>query len=190
MTPQLRQHIATLVPGIAIAEEALAPFFQTRSVKKGALLLSEGAPCNEIYFVNSGCLYLFYEHEGQGEVIHFALEHWWLTDYKTFADNKPAVFAIAAMEDSEITYLSRSAYDALLLQFPLMAVYFNKIHERAYGAALFKQKTFGTMTREDFYRYFSNTYPHLIRRIPAPLLASYIGISTEALKELQAKTLS
>lgn len=185
MTEQLHHHIQQLLPGFTIPKEQMTAFFQTINVKKDALLLNEKEACSNIYFVNKGCLYLFYHHNDQKQVVHFALENWWLTDYKTFCDGQPAVYAIAAMEDSEITCLSRANYETLLLQFPLMALYFNKIHERAYGAALFKQKTYATISKEDFYHHFRKTYPTVIQRIPDPIFASYMGVSPETLQILQ-----
>lgn len=185
MTKQLHSHIQQLLPGTAIPREEMAHFFKAITVQKDAPLLRENEICDTIYFVNSGCLYLFYNDAGQEQVIHFALENWWLTDYKTFSGTKPAVYAINAMEDSEITCLSRTNYEALLLQFPFMALYFNKIHERAYGAALFKQKTYATVSKKDFYNHFRNTYPVLIQRIPDVIFASYMGVSPETLQTLK-----
>jgi CRP-like cAMP-binding protein len=190
MTEQLYHHIQKIVPGFTGEQEKIALFFQNRLVKKEELLLRENEICDTIYFVNKGCLYLFYENNNEKQVVHFALENWWITDYKTFPDSKPAVYSIEAMEDSEITCLSRKNYEALLLQFPLMALYFNKIHERAYGAALFKQKTFATISKSDFYFHFRNTYPELIQRIPDPVFASYIGVSLKTLKTYQHMYLS
>jgi len=185
MTAQLYNHIRQLLPGIAIPREEMARFFKTITVQKDTPLLHEKEICDTIYFVNTGCLYLFYTDDDQKQVIHFALGNWWLTDYKTFSDGKPAVYAITAMEDSEITCLSRTNYEALLSQFPFMALYFNKIHERAYGAALFKQKTFATVSKKDFYNHFRNTYPALIQRIPDEIFASYMGVSPETLQTLK-----
>ncbi|SDB99296.1 Crp/Fnr family transcriptional regulator [Niabella drilacis] len=190
MTEQLSAHIRGLLPGLSIPQETMAPFFRSYAVKKGELLLEEAAPCNHIYFVNKGCLYLFYTRNSREEVIHFALENWWLTDYKTFCDGTPAVYAIAALEDSEISCISRKDYETLLLQVPSMALYFNKIHERAYGAALFKQKTYATLSKEDFYRYFRTTYPSVVRRIPDPVFASYMGVSPEELSALKQAFIS
>jgi len=190
MTKQLYRHIQKLVPDFGVEFKQLQPFLQTKTVKKEELLLKEGEICDTIYFVNSGCLYLFYEDHNEKQVIHFALENWWITDYKTFADGKSAVYSIAAMEDSEITFMSRWDYEALLSQFPLLALYFNKIHERAYGAALLKQKTFATTSKKDFYHYFRTTYPDLIIRIPDAIFASYMGVSPEALKVLQEEFVS
>lgn len=185
MTEQLYHHIQKLIPDFTLTQEKIAPFFQTKQVKKEELLLRENEICDTIYFVNKGCLYLFYENNNERQVIHFALENWWITDYKTFSDGKPAVYAIAAMEDSEITCMSRKSYEVLQLQHPLLALYFNKIHERAYGAALYKQKTFATVSKEDFYRYFRNTYPELLQKIPDAIFASYMGVSSETLKIYQ-----
>jgi len=185
MTEQLYRHIQKLVPGFTVEQEKIVLFFQTKLVKKEVLLLREEEICDTIYFVNKGCLYLFYENNEEKQVVHFALENWWITDHKTFPDGKPAVYSIAAMEDSEITCMSRKNYETLLSAFPLLALYFNKIHERAYGAALFKQKTFATVPKIDFYRHFRNTYPELIQRIPDPVFASYMGVSLKTLKTYQ-----
>jgi CRP-like cAMP-binding protein len=190
MTEQLYRHINKLVPSFIVEQEKLQPFVQTKTVKKGELLLREKEICDTIYFVNKGCLYLFYEDNNEKQVIHFALDNWWITAYKTFPDSIPAVYSIAAMEDSEITCISRENYETLLLAFPLLALYFNKIHERAYGAALHKQKIFATVTKKDFYHYFRTTYPELILRIPDTIFASYMGISTEALRILQDEFVS
>ncbi|MBO9593211.1 MAG: Crp/Fnr family transcriptional regulator [Niabella sp.] len=185
MTEQLFLHIRKLLPEGALPQNEIAPFFQTRLIKKEQLLLKESEPCTHIYFVNTGCLYLFYRFNNRKAVVHFALGNWWLTDYKTFCNEQPAVYSIAAVEDTQVTYISRKDYERLLQSFPVMALYFNKIHERAYGAALFKQKTYATLSKEDFYRYFRTTYPAVIARIPHELFASYMGVSPEALRVLQ-----
>lgn len=190
MTETLQQHIQQLLPGIALPWQVMAPLFETRTVPEGTLLLKENEACSQIYFVNKGCLYLFYDNNNRQEVIHFALENWWLTDYKTFSEGEPAVYGIAAMEDTEVTILSRESYEQLQERFPAMARYFNKIHERAYGAALLKQKTFATVAKPDFYRYFRTTYPVLIQRIPDAVFASYMGVSDEELLAIKADFVS
>lgn len=190
MTEQLYRHIKKLVPSFNTGWDAIQSGFHTRSVKKDELLLKEGDVCDTIYFVNKGCLYLFYEADGHKEVIHFALENWWITDYKTFVDSKPAVYSITAMEDTEVTFINRKDYEAILLQQPSLAFYFNQIHERAYGAALFKQKTYATVSKKDFYHYFRTTYPDLMRKMPDDIFASYMGISIEALNQLQEDFIS
>jgi len=191
MTESLYQHMQQLLPGLELPPAAaLRPFFETRSVAKDEILLEEGMPCERIYFVNTGCLYLYYTDKDKKEVIHFALENWWLTDYKTFATAAPAVYALATLEAGEVTSMSRQQYEALQAQYPLLGVYFNKIHERAYGAALLKQKTYATLSKADFYNYFRRTYPAVLQRIPPHIFASYMGVTPEALLALEANFVS
>ncbi|MCH5686779.1 hypothetical protein LWM68_22480 [Niabella sp. W65] len=101
-----------------------------------------------------------------------------------------AVYSIAAMEDSELVVMTRRQYEDLLNQYPVIALYFNKIHERAYGAALLKQKTYATLSKEAFYRYFKSTYPEMIARIPDAIFASYMQVSLEELTQLKAAFIS
>ncbi len=185
MIDRLLQHIKSLLPDNPICRADILPFIRYCSVKKGDLLLKENEPCDSIYFVGKGILYLFYEQDYTRQVIHFALENWWITDYKTFATGSPAFYSIAAMEDSELIVMSREQYEGLLNKFPATALYFNKIHERAYGAALLKQKTYATVSKVDFYRYFKNTYPDILSRIPDPIFASYMQVSVHELQEIR-----
>lgn len=53
---------------------------------------------------------------------------------------------------------------------------------RAYGASLQKQKTYPMTSKKDFHAYFCKTYPHLVKRFPEDVFASYIRISTDELR--------
>lgn len=189
MNPLIR-HMGRLLPGIFINAEDVLSYTTIQNLKKGEVLLKENETCDAIYFVAKGCLYLYYEQEGTEQVVHFALENWWITDYKTFASRGAAVYSIAAMEDSELVVMTRRQYEDLLNQYPVIALYFNKIHERAYGAALLKQKTYATLSKEAFYRYFKSTYPEMIARIPDAIFASYMQVSLEELTQLKAAFIS
>ena len=154
MTDLLVKHMQSLLPNFTVSKDKILPFTGTQHVKKGELVLKENEPCDSLYFVTKGCLYMYYEQNNTQQVIHFALENWWITDYKNFATQSPAVYSIGAMEDTELITMNRHQYETLLNQYPVIAIYFNKIHERAYGAALLKQKTYATTPKDEFYRYF------------------------------------
>lgn len=190
MLQVLQSHILKSVPQLKDSIGAIMPHFSLQEFKKDEELLVENVPCERLFFVCKGMLHLYYAHSGENHTIHFALENWWLTDYKTFPDTNPAMLCIAAVEDTTVAIIGKADYDALLLAHPLLAVYFNNIHQRAYGAALYKQRTFATTPKEDFYRYFRNTYPDLIRRIPDPIFASYMGVSLATLEKIREQSIS
>lgn len=190
MSDKLLLHIQSLMPDTAIDKNGILSFTGRKSVKKDEVILKEQEPCEYLYFVTSGCLYLYYDQNNAKEVVHFALENWWITDYKTFATQGPSAYSIAAMEDSELLVMTRQQYEAVLQRYPVMAGYFNKIHERAYGAALLKQKTFATLSKDNFYRYFKNSYPGILARIPDPIFASYMQASLDELGQIKQSCIS
>ncbi len=190
MLQVLREHILKSTPQLVDEIDAILPYFSLENFKKEEVLLKENSKADKLFFVCKGLLHLYYTHSGENHTIHFALENWWLTDYKSFSNTDNAQLSIAAVEESVVAVITKESYDALLLRHPMLAIYFNNIHQRAYGAALLKQKTYATTSKEDFYNYFKTTYPMLMQRIPEPIFASYMGISLKKFKKIQAKHIS
>ena len=185
---QLLKHIIQLVPSFESEAEKVLSYFEKKNYSKGHTILAEQNSVENFYFVNKGCLNLYYtDDKGKQNTIHFALENWWITEYNAFLGNPSAQFGITCLEDSELMVITKTGFDKLLLDFPFMGIYFNKIHMKAYGASLLKQKTFATVSKKDFFTYFSRGYPELIHRIPHAVLASYIGISPEELTYFKEK---
>lgn len=102
-----------------------------------------------------------------------------MTEYNAFLGTDPAGFGIETMEETEVLMITRENLDQLLVDYPFMGIYFNKIHMRAYAASLQKQKTFPMTSKKDFHAYFFRTYPDLVIRFPNEVLASYMGISMD-----------
>ena len=190
MLQVLREHILRSVPQLVHEMGDILPYFSLEQFKREAILLDENSKADRLFFVCKGMLHLYYPHSGDNHTIHFALEKWWLTDYKSFPNTDNARLLIAAVEDSIVAVIDKKSYDALLLKHPLLAVYFNDIHQRAYGAALLKQKTYATTSKADFYNYFKTTYPTLIQRVPESIFASYMGVSLKTFKKIKAEHLS
>lgn len=190
MKQVLCEHILKSMPQLDNEMDDILPYFSFEDLKSEEVLLEENAKADRLFFVCKGMLHLYYTHSGENHTIHFALENWWLTDYKSFPDTNKAQLSIAAVEDSTIAVITKESYDTLLLKHPLLAIYFNGIHQRAYGAALLKQKTYATSSKEDFYSYFKTTYPTLMKRIPEHIFASYMCVSLKMFKKIQGRNIS
>lgn len=185
MPNQLYHHIVKLVPAFEKEVEKVLPYFKKQSFPKNHILINEGNAVDEFYFVLKGCLQIYFTDEsGNKNTIHFAIENWWVTEYNAFLGAPAAHFNIAALEETEVLVIKKEKFEQLLFDFPFMAIYFNKIHIRAYGAALQKQKTYAVTSKKDFHYYFCTHYPDLVKRFPDDVFASYIGISIEELDVL------
>lgn len=182
MPNQLYDHIVKLIPTFEKEVGKVLSYFEKQSFPKDYILIKEGNMVDEFYFVLKGCLQIYFtDASGSKNTIHFAIENWWVTEYTAFLGAAAAHFTIAALEETEVLVIKKEKFDEMLFDFPFMAIYFNKIHMRAYGAALQKQKTYAVTSKKDFHHYFCTHYPDLVKRFPDDVFASYIGISTEEL---------
>jgi len=187
MKTQLHDHIVKLIPTFEKEVEKVLHYFKKQSFPKNQIIINEGKSVEDYYFVLKGCLHIYFtDNKGRNNTIHFAIENWWITEYNAFLSDSVSNFNIATLEETEVLTIKKEKFEQLLLDFPFMAIYFNKINMRAYGAALQKQKVFATVSRKDFHHYFCKTYPELVKRFPDDVFASYIGISKEELDILNA----
>lgn len=191
MSLNLKNHISRFAAFNPEELENIVSRFKRISLAANENIVIEGAPCSRFYFVNAGSLRLFFlSNSNTEQTIHFALENWWITDLTAFNTGKGADFSIQALEKSDVSFIEKAAFDRLLTDYPTLGLYFYHIHQRAYAASLYKVKSTAKTSKEDFYAYFTTTYPDFVKKLSNEVLASYIGVSCEYLEELKSASLS
>ena len=107
MNPNLISYIRKY---ITISETEIGifqSFLKTKKLKKKEFLLKEGQTCKSRYFITKGCVRLFYiDNKGNEQIIPFAIDNWWITDYESLINNTPSKIYIQAIENTEILELS------------------------------------------------------------------------------------
>lgn len=191
MSAILKAHIEKLLGGTLPNYEGIEKFFERAEVRKKENLLEEGRVCKANYFVEKGCLRMFFVNDrGVEQTVQFALEHWWLADYTSFSAQIPSGFYIQAVEHTKVLSLRFTAQEELLRKYPLMERYFRLVHQRAHAAYQFRLKSLYGHSREEIYSDFIKRYPDFVQRIPQYLLASFLGFTPEYLSELRRRTIS
>jgi CRP-like cAMP-binding protein len=157
-------------------------------VKKKSYLLEEGQLCKAQYFVEKGCLRMFFINEkGIEQITYFALENWWLTDHMSLIKQVPSSFFIQAIEDTEVYCFEHRYQEELFEQLPQLEKYFRLMMQRALAASQQRVKFFYDYSKEENYRVFTSLFPSFVQRIPQYMLASYLGLTPEYLSELRKK---
>jgi len=188
MSRALQEHIGRFINISDQEYSQLLGSFASHTFHKKQNLHEAGKVCKSNYFVESGCLRLFFVNEkGIEQTVQFALENWWLSDYTSFTAQTTSAFSIQAVEQSKIISLDYRAQEKMLQEFPVMERYFRLIHQRVHAASQYRLKALFSQTREEIYRQFVDQYPEFIQRIPQYLLASFLGFTPEYLSELRAK---
>lgn len=85
MSVQLSGHIAKLIPSFEKEIQNVLPYFEKQTYAKNQVLITEQTAVDSFYFVNTGCLQLYFtDNLGNQKTVHFALENWWITEYNSF----------------------------------------------------------------------------------------------------------
>ncbi len=147
-------------------------------VKKGQILQSSGERNTKAYTVESGLLrsYSIDEH-GKEHIFMFAPEGWIISD--AHLSDEDSLLFIDALEDSEIVVLEKS----LDIQ-PLFA---KKLIRRM---SVLQKRILMLMSSSAIERYdhFIKTYPDITQRVPQKMIASYLGITPEALSRVKKES--
>jgi len=166
----------------------LEPYLQPIELKRREFLLREGEVCRYNYFVEKGCLRMFFNNDKMVEqTMQFAIENWWLSDYFSYARQSPSEYAIQAVEKSVIVAVDYHLQDDLFVVVPQMERYFRIMMQRALSASQLRVKMIYQLSKEEMFRHFNSSYPQFFQRVPQYMIASYLGLTPEYMSELRKK---
>lgn len=168
--------------------QAVNRYIRPVNLKKKEYLLEAGQVCRGLYFVEKGCLRMFFINDKSVEqIVQFALDGWWMADHFSFMDCKPSEYYIQAIEKSEVLSIDSSVFEQLLADVPRMERYFRIIMQRALAASQVRTRLMFEMTKEEFYQHFATSFPEFVQRVPQYMVASYLGLTPEYVSELRKK---
>lgn len=145
------------------------------SVKKGDILQRSGDVNSKVYKVISGLLRSFtIDEKGKEHIFMFAPENWTIADSQP--KEKPCDLYIDALEDSEIIVLNKDVKresENVGAFIKRLAVLQNRV---------IMLMSFSAIKR---YEHFEKTYPEILQRVTQKMIASYLGITPEALSKIK-----
>ena len=190
MHVNLIKHIGKYIELDNYSIEVIDKYFKSKIYKKKEFLLKEGQVCRSIHFVEKGCLRMFFMTDKMTEQItQFAMENWWISDYFSFQDCLPSPYFIQTVEKSEVLSLDTLSFEALLRELPQMERYLRIVMQRAVASSQHRIKLMYELSKEDFYKHFSASFPEFVQRVPQYMIASYLGLTPEYVSEIRKKNL-
>lgn len=150
-----------------------------KTIPKGQILLCKGDIATKTYYVHKGLLRSYtIDEKGKEHIFMFAPEDWIMTDMVSQTYHTPSDLFIDALEDTEIEILDRE----ILAQNNTIEM--QKLMKRA---AVLQKRVLLLMsaTAKERYEDFIKTYPNIVQRVPQKMIASYLGITPEALSKIR-----
>ena len=146
------------------------------NVKKKQVLQRTGNLHSKAYIVESGLLRSYtIDENGKEHIFMFGPEGWIVTDYAS--GDEPCDLFIDAIEDSVVIQIEKNDK----LEFDR-----KKIVKRI---RVLQRRIIMLMSASaiDRYEHFVSTYPTIVQRVPQYMIASYLGITPEALSAAKSQ---
>jgi CRP-like cAMP-binding protein len=151
-----------------------------KRVKKGEILQHRGSFNTKVYHVKSGLLRSYFiDEKGKEHIFMFAPEDWIIGD--TVRQNEPAELFIDALEDTILVEMNKDI--------ELINATEHNTEKLLKRMAVLQKRIIMLMSSSAIKRYehFIETYPDITQRVPQRMIASYLGITPEALSAAKRK---
>ncbi len=158
-----------------------------RHIDKGEVILYQGEIASRAYWVVQGLLRSYsLDSAGKIHVFMFAPEGWIVSDVQSFTFLEPSNLFIDAMEPTLIIELNQSYLSVQSLNEGDVTHAINKLLRRI---SILQQRVIMLMSASaaERYEHFLETYPDLVNRVPLKWIASYLGITPEALSTIRGR---
>lgn len=158
---------------------------KTRTFKKKAFIQRKGDRKTHSFYVKKGLLrsYLI-DSKGKEHVFMFAPEGWIIADVEAIEYNEPAELYIDCLEDSEVIVFDKNCLFKADLSKEKIVENAQLLYRRM-GKLQRRVLMLMSSPARDRYTYFLDTYPELPNRIPQHMIATYLGITPQALSTIR-----
>jgi CRP-like cAMP-binding protein len=170
-------------------QEIVSRLFIMENFKKNELILKEGNLCHKLYFIATGIIRFSLPIDGKERTFVFRDEGVFCSDLESFLKKTPSKFNISAIEPTTVFSIT---YDNL-------QVFYNELtYGDRFGRLAIEQQFLGAVNHltsfysespEQRYNSFAGQHKDLLQRIPQYHIASYIGVSPQALCRIKKKLL-
>lgn len=160
---------------------------ETSFSEKNEILTNLGEVEDKLYFLTDGIFRLYHEGETKDTTLNFAFPQSLISSYTSFLTNTPSEFILQSLTKSKYLFLTRSKLEELY-SITTCGHELGRVLTEATFLYLSKRETdFLLKSPTERYLDLFNEQPKLIQEIPQKYLASYIGITPQALSRIRAK---
>ncbi|MFT5858582.1 MAG: CRP-like cAMP-binding protein [Flavobacteriaceae bacterium] len=165
----------------------LDPNARIKQFQKGDILQRAGDIQPTTFYVKKGLVRSYIiDSKGKEHIFMFAPEGWIIADVEALEFNEPVQLFIDCLEESEVIFFNK---DRLFnTDFPKEKMIENaQLLYRRLAKLQRRVLMLLSSPAKDRYTYFLATYPELPNRVPQRMIATYLGITPQALSTIRGK---
>lgn len=164
--------------------------FKKISVPAKTILLREGQVSQKMFFVEKGCIRVWFNKQGKDISIQFFFENSMVSSIESLRKNIPSAGTIETLEPSVLWQINKKDLNMMLNEIKEVPLLRDKFIDLIFERSFDYMKHFLALIRdtpEERYLQLLADQPQIIQRVPQHYIASYLGVSTVHLSRIKSK---
>lgn len=155
--------------------------------KKGEFILNQGEVENYVHVISEGAVRFFIPQDENDTTFGFAFEGHFFSAYDSFIYGSKCAYQIEALTEVKAYRMSKKDLNSLFDNISEGNSIGRKMAEQFFIGKQKRELSLLTQTAEERYYSLFKHQPKLIKEIPLKYVASYIGITPQALSRIRAR---
>jgi CRP-like cAMP-binding protein len=153
-------------------------------------LLKEGEIAKKIFFIEKGCIRVWFNNDGKDLTTQFFFENETVASIESLKKEVPSLLNIETIETCVLWYISKQDLEKILPELenvsPLRDEFINNLFERMFH---YMNHFFSFLRDSPLKRYqtLMQEKPMIIQRVPQHYIASYLGVSSVHLSRIKSQ---
>jgi len=158
-----------------------------KEYRKKDLILQEGEVENYLSFVEQGAARLFFVKQNKELTTRFVFKYQYLTSYDSFLQRSPSRCNVEALTDMVVWQIHYDDLQEVYRTSPVGNLIGRLTVENIYLAKLNKEYSYLSESAEERYLKLMKEQPDLFQLIPLKHIATYLGITPQALSRIRRR---
>lgn len=184
---ELRKFIDTISPMNDSDWNFFSSKLQEITLDKNTPLLKVGKIENYLYFISKGIIRLYIPRVESDLTFGFLFENEFVTGYDSFLSGMPSEYQIETLTESNLWRISKKDLDEVYQKTNNGNIIGRKMAENMFLIKSKREISLLNKTAEERYLDLFIERPKLLHQIPLKFIASYIGVTPQALSRIRKR---
>ena len=156
-----------------------------RWLDRQEVLVPAGAVDRRLYFVEEGSLRVFFEDEGEAQIVRLGYQGNFIAALDSYISGGPTEYCMQALKRCHLRYVSRDTFESFLASAPAYRARWQELLELLVYQLMEREQDLLTTSPEARYRRVLARSPQLFQEVPHKYIASYLRMAPETLSRLK-----
>lgn len=184
---QIRKFIDTISPLNDVDWNFFSSKLKEVKLKKNTVLLKVGKTENYISFISKGIVRLYVPRETSDLTFGFSFENEFVTAYDSLLTQTPSEYQMETLTETILWQISKSDLQEVYKKTKNGNIIGRKMAENLFLIKSKRELSLLSKNAEERYLALFTNRPNLLKQIPLKYIASYIGVTPQALSRIRKR---